>query len=89
MSRPVGQIRSDLAKSILQIEPEGKILLMSGYSDEGIEFQGRNRFPFNALKSSEQTRTSSPASYRDNIQERQRPGVKIHRHAVLATERRD
>jgi two-component SAPR family response regulator len=36
----------DMAESILQIEPQAKILLMSGYSDEVIERQGRNRFPF-------------------------------------------
>jgi two-component system cell cycle sensor histidine kinase/response regulator CckA len=36
----------DMAHSILQIEPKAKILLMSGYSDEVIERQGRNRFPF-------------------------------------------
>lgn len=36
----------DLAESIIEIEPEAKILLMSGYSDEVIERQGRNRFPF-------------------------------------------
>ena len=36
----------DMAESILQVEPQAKILLMSGYSDEVIELQGRNRFPF-------------------------------------------
>jgi two-component system cell cycle sensor histidine kinase/response regulator CckA len=36
----------DMAESILQIAPETKILLMSGYSDEVIEQQGRQRFPF-------------------------------------------
>ena len=36
----------DMAESILQIAPQTKILLMSGYSDEVIERQGRNRFPF-------------------------------------------
>src|SRR5213078_3771655 len=32
----------DMAESILQIDPQAKILLMSGYSDSVIEFQGRN-----------------------------------------------
>src|SRR5438270_13358642 len=36
----------DLAESILKIEPQAKILLMSGYSDDVIELQGRNKFPF-------------------------------------------
>jgi two-component system, cell cycle sensor histidine kinase and response regulator CckA len=36
----------DMAESILQIAPNTKILLMSGYSDDVIEHQGRNRFPF-------------------------------------------
>src|SRR5438477_9814668 len=36
----------EMAESILHIEPQTKILLMSGYSDEVIERQGRNRFPF-------------------------------------------
>ena len=36
----------EMAAGILQIEPKAKILLMSGYSDEVIELQGRNRFPF-------------------------------------------
>jgi DNA-binding NtrC family response regulator len=35
-----------MAESILQISPLTKILLMSGYSDDVIEVQGRNRFPF-------------------------------------------
>lgn len=35
-----------MAESILQIAPRTKILLMSGYSDDVIEKQGRNRFPF-------------------------------------------
>jgi FixJ family two-component response regulator len=36
----------DMAESILQVEPNMKILVMSGYSDSAIEQQGRNRFPF-------------------------------------------
>jgi two-component system, cell cycle sensor histidine kinase and response regulator CckA len=36
----------ELAQSILKVDPETKILLMSGYSNEVIELQGRNRFPF-------------------------------------------
>ncbi len=36
----------DMAESILQTDPKVKILLMSGYSDNVIELQGRNRFPF-------------------------------------------
>ena len=36
----------DMAESILQVAPNTKILLMSGYSNEVIEHQGRNRFPF-------------------------------------------
>ena len=36
----------DMAESIRQLAPETKILLMSGYSDEVIERQGRNRFAF-------------------------------------------
>ena len=36
----------DMAESILEIAPETKILLMSGYSDEVIEQQGRQQFPF-------------------------------------------
>jgi YesN/AraC family two-component response regulator len=36
----------DMAEGILKIEPQTKVLLMSGYSDEAIELQGRNRFPF-------------------------------------------
>ncbi|HLK68445.1 MAG TPA: response regulator [Bryobacteraceae bacterium] len=35
-----------MVESILEIAPETKILLMSGYSDEVIEQQGRQRFPF-------------------------------------------
>lgn len=35
-----------MAESILEIEPKAKFLMMSGYSDEVIERQGRNRFPF-------------------------------------------
>jgi DNA-binding NtrC family response regulator len=36
----------DMAENILQVDPGAKILVMSGYSDEIIERQGRNRFPF-------------------------------------------
>ncbi len=36
----------DMAENILQTDPKVKILLMSGYSDNVIELQGRNRFPF-------------------------------------------
>ena len=36
----------ELAERILQIDPQVKILLMSGYSDSVLELQGRNRFPF-------------------------------------------
>ena len=36
----------EMARSIRQIAPETQILLMSGYSDEVIERQGRNGFPF-------------------------------------------
>src|SRR5690242_17741255 len=36
----------EMAESILRIEPQMKILMMSGYSDAVIELQGRNRFPF-------------------------------------------
>lgn len=35
----------EMAESILRIDPRAKILLMSGYGDEVIEMQGRNRFP--------------------------------------------
>ena len=35
-----------MVESILQIDPSAKILLMSGYSDEVIERQGRNQYPF-------------------------------------------
>jgi DNA-binding NtrC family response regulator len=36
----------EMAQRILTIDPQARILLMSGYSDEVIEHQGRNRFPF-------------------------------------------
>jgi two-component system cell cycle sensor histidine kinase/response regulator CckA len=36
----------EMAERILQIEPQAKILVMSGYSNDVIELQGRNRFPF-------------------------------------------
>jgi len=36
----------DMARAILEIDPNVKILLMSGYSDEVIELRGRNQFPF-------------------------------------------
>jgi DNA-binding NtrC family response regulator len=36
----------EMAESILKIDPEARILLMSGYSDSVIEHHGRNRFPF-------------------------------------------
>jgi two-component system, cell cycle sensor histidine kinase and response regulator CckA len=36
----------EMAERILQIAPHTKILLMSGYSDEVVERQGRNRFEF-------------------------------------------
>jgi DNA-binding NtrC family response regulator len=36
----------DMAASILQVNADVKIVLMSGYSDSVIEQQGRNRFPF-------------------------------------------
>jgi DNA-binding NtrC family response regulator len=36
----------DMVESILQVNPDMKILVMSGYSDNVIEQQGRNRFPF-------------------------------------------
>ena len=36
----------EMAESILQTDPNAKILMMSGYSDNVIEQQGRNRFPF-------------------------------------------
>jgi len=36
----------DMAEKILKIDPQAKILLMSGYSDNVLELQGRNRFPF-------------------------------------------
>jgi len=36
----------EMAQSILKIRPETKILLMSGYSSDVIELQGRNHFPF-------------------------------------------
>jgi two-component system, cell cycle sensor histidine kinase and response regulator CckA len=36
----------EMANSILQIDPAAKILLMSGYSDDVIELQGRKLFPF-------------------------------------------
>jgi DNA-binding NtrC family response regulator len=35
-----------MVESILQIAPDTNILLMSGYSDDVIELQGRQRFPF-------------------------------------------
>ena len=35
----------DLAELILKIEPQTKILMMTGYSDEVIEIEGPNRFP--------------------------------------------
>jgi FixJ family two-component response regulator len=36
----------EMAEEILQIDPQAKILLMSGYSDSALELQGRKRFPF-------------------------------------------
>jgi len=36
----------EMAQSIRAIDPQAKILLMSGYSDEVIERHGRNSFPF-------------------------------------------
>jgi DNA-binding NtrC family response regulator len=36
----------EMVQNILQVKPDVKILLMSGYSDEVIERHGRNRFPF-------------------------------------------
>jgi len=36
----------EMAENILQIDPQAKILLMSGYSDDVIERQGRNDFAF-------------------------------------------
>jgi DNA-binding NtrC family response regulator len=36
----------EMAESILKIDPQARILMMSGYSDSVIEHQGRNRFPF-------------------------------------------
>jgi len=36
----------EMAERILKVDPQAKILLMSGYSNEVIEHQGRNRFPF-------------------------------------------
>jgi two-component system cell cycle sensor histidine kinase/response regulator CckA len=36
----------EMAANILQIEPQTKILLMSGYSDDVIKLQGKNGFPF-------------------------------------------
>jgi two-component system, cell cycle sensor histidine kinase and response regulator CckA len=36
----------EMAERILLVEPEAKILLMSGYCHEVIDLQGRNRFPF-------------------------------------------
>ncbi len=36
----------NMAEDILKIDPQAKILLMSGYSDNVIELQGRNQFPF-------------------------------------------
>jgi DNA-binding NtrC family response regulator len=36
----------EMVENILQIDPQAKILLMSGYSDSVLELQGRDRFPF-------------------------------------------
>ena len=36
----------DMVERILQVNPDVKILLMSGYSEGVIEQQGRSRFPF-------------------------------------------
>src|SRR5260370_17450964 len=36
----------NMAEDILKIDPQPKILLISGYSDNVIELQGRNQFPF-------------------------------------------
>ena len=36
----------EMAESILQIDSEAKILLMSGYIDDVLELQGRKRFAF-------------------------------------------
>jgi YesN/AraC family two-component response regulator len=36
----------DMVESILQVNPDMKILVISGYSDNVIEQQGRNRLPF-------------------------------------------
>ena len=36
----------DMVERILQVKPDVKILLMSGYNESIIEQRGRNRFPF-------------------------------------------
>jgi DNA-binding NtrC family response regulator len=36
----------DMVESILQIDPTVKVLMMSGFSDQVLERQGRNEFPF-------------------------------------------
>lgn len=36
----------DMAHRILEIRPDTKILLMSGYSDGALEVRARNEFPF-------------------------------------------
>ena len=36
----------DMAESIRQIDPQAKILLMSGYSDAILESRGRSQYPF-------------------------------------------
>jgi len=36
----------EMAERILRIDPQAKILLMSAYSDEVLERQGRQRLPF-------------------------------------------
>ena len=36
----------EMAESILQIDPQAKIILLSGYSNEALERLGRKRLPF-------------------------------------------
>jgi two-component system cell cycle sensor histidine kinase/response regulator CckA len=36
----------EMAKNIREIDPQAKILVMSGYSDRVLEAEGRKRFPF-------------------------------------------
>jgi FixJ family two-component response regulator len=36
----------EMAQAILEVDPNAKIIFMSGYSDAALEVQARTRFPF-------------------------------------------